>query len=94
MPDTSSLCAAIECKSGNASSHPLMDMAMAHMKGDVLSAKLISLRPDLPIILCTGYSKTITEERAHKIGIRRFLMKPVSLLFFYCRNEMIRLMKE
>jgi two-component system, cell cycle sensor histidine kinase and response regulator CckA len=47
-----------------------------------LAAKLNSLRPDLPSILCTGYSETITEDRAHKIGICRFLMKPVSTTDF------------
>lgn len=58
------------------------DMAMPHMTGETLSGKLISLRPDLPIILCTGYSETVTEECAHKIGISSFLMKPVNITDF------------
>ncbi|MEJ2642805.1 MAG: response regulator, partial [Desulfosarcinaceae bacterium] len=58
------------------------DMAMPRMTGEILAIKLKSLRPDLPVILCTGYSETITEERAHQIGIAGFLMKPVNISDF------------
>lgn len=60
----------------------ITDMAMPHMTGDVLSLELLSVRPDLPIILCTGYSESISEERARKIGISGFLMKPTNMTDF------------
>jgi CheY-like chemotaxis protein len=37
----------------------------------------MAIRPDLPIILCTGYSERMTEEAAEALGIRGFAMKPV-----------------
>jgi CheY-like chemotaxis protein len=35
------------------------------------------IRPTLPVIICTGYSQTIDQERAKQIGIKAFVMKPV-----------------
>jgi PAS domain S-box-containing protein len=54
------------------------DMTMPHMTGDQLSGKLIEIRPDIPIILCSGFSEKMTEEAAKEIGIREFIMKPIS----------------
>ncbi|MFZ2633309.1 MAG: response regulator [Desulfosalsimonadaceae bacterium] len=56
----------------------ITDMTMPHMTGDQLSGKLIEIRPDIPIILCTGFSEKMTEEAAKEIGIREFIMKPIS----------------
>jgi len=53
------------------------DMSMPLMAGDVFSQRLLLLKPDLPIILCTGFSEAIDETRARLIGIREFIMKPV-----------------
>ena len=53
------------------------DISMPDMSGDKLAKKLLEIRPDLPIIVCTGYSETISEKRAAEMGIRGFLMKPV-----------------
>ena len=36
-----------------------------------------NLRPDIPVILCTGYSKNLSEERASEIGIKAFAYKPI-----------------
>lgn len=36
-------------------------------------------RPDIPIILCTGFSEVITPDRAKKLGIRELIMKPIIL---------------
>jgi len=55
----------------------ITDQVMPQMQGDDLARKLLEIRPDLPIILCTGFSKAITEERAKALGIREFLFKPV-----------------
>ena len=56
----------------------ITDMSMPNMAGDRLAAELIKIRPDIPVILCTGYSKHVTETRAAKIGIRALLMKPLA----------------
>ena len=55
----------------------ITDMTMPNMTGEVLALELISLRPDIPIILLTGYSKTISEEKALQIGIKAFAYKPI-----------------
>jgi PAS domain S-box-containing protein len=55
----------------------ITDMTMPEMTGDELARRILTIRPDLPIILCTGYSERITEEAAEDLGIRGFVMKPV-----------------
>ena len=55
----------------------ITDMAMPNMSGDKLAAELTKTRPDIPILLCTGYSGIISEEKAASLGIKGFLMKPV-----------------
>ncbi|MEW5736804.1 MAG: response regulator [Thermodesulfobacteriota bacterium] len=57
----------------------ITDMTMPRMNGMELSRELLRLRPDLPIILCTGFSRAISEDEAKSSGIREFLMKPVAL---------------
>jgi signal transduction histidine kinase len=54
----------------------ITDMTMPFMNGDKLAAELIKIRNGIRIILCTGYSKTISDETAFRLGIRKFLMKP------------------
>ena len=55
----------------------ITDMTMPNMTGDELAEEIMALRPDIPIILCTGFSLRITEEQAKKMGIRKFVMKPL-----------------
>ncbi len=55
------------------------DMTMPEMTGVELSRELLRIRPDLPIILCTGFSEMITEEGALEQGIRAFVMKPLAV---------------
>jgi PAS domain S-box-containing protein len=57
----------------------LTDMVMPGMTGDVLAGRILALRPDMPIILCTGFSDNITEERAKALGIRAFVLKPLAM---------------
>ncbi len=57
----------------------ITDMTMPHIRGDELALRLLALRPELPIILCTGFSEKISEEQALKMGIRAFLLKPFSM---------------
>ena len=55
----------------------ITDMAMPNMPGDRLAAELTKIRPDIPILLCTGFSEIMSEEKAASIGIKGFLMKPI-----------------
>jgi len=55
----------------------ITDMTMPNMKGDKLADELMGIRPDIPVILCTGYSKNISDESAADIGIKAFAYKPI-----------------
>ena len=57
----------------------ISDMTMPYMTGDVLVEKLLAIRPDLPIILNTGFSDKLSEKQALEMGVRRFVMKPVEI---------------
>ncbi len=54
------------------------DMTMPDMTGDKLAAEMLAVRPDIPIILCTGYSRRMSAERAREIGVKAFVMKPLT----------------
>lgn len=75
---TSSLKALETCRS-----HPdrfdliITDMTMPGMTGADLSVELLKTRPDIPIVICTGFSESSTPERTRAIGMREVLMKPV-----------------
>jgi YesN/AraC family two-component response regulator len=58
------------------------DLTMPHMTGERLTQELIRLRPDIPVILCTGFSEMIDEKKAVAMGIKKFLLKPVSMVDF------------
>ena len=55
----------------------ITDMTMPNMTGDVLAKEIIRIKPDIPVILCTGYSARITQQQADSMGIRAFVSKPV-----------------
>jgi signal transduction histidine kinase/ActR/RegA family two-component response regulator len=55
----------------------ITDMTMPQMTGDRLARKVWEIRPQLPVILCTGYNEMISEEKALAMGIRKFVLKPV-----------------
>ena len=55
----------------------ITDMTMQGLTGDVLIQKIRIIRPDIPVILCTGFSETMDEDRAKSIGINAFMYKPV-----------------
>jgi PAS domain S-box-containing protein len=57
----------------------LTDQTMPDMTGVDLSKEIMGIKPDLPIILCTGYSSVISEEEAKEIGIKGFAKKPVEV---------------
>lgn len=55
------------------------DQDMPNMTGQQLSQAILGIRPTLPIVLTTGYSSLFSEEEAHAMGIRKYLMKPLKL---------------
>ncbi|MBU1984098.1 PAS domain S-box protein [bacterium] len=55
----------------------ITDQTMPHLTGDRLVKELLAIRPDLPIVLTTGYSETVTVDNYRKLGVREFAMKPL-----------------
>ena len=55
------------------------DQSMPRMTGAKLAAELMRIRPDIPVILCTGFSETIDADEAKALGIREFVMKPFTV---------------
>jgi PAS domain S-box-containing protein len=55
----------------------LTDMTMPNMDGAELAAAALAIRPDLPVIICTGYSHKIDATKADILGVRKLLYKPV-----------------
>ncbi|MCK5070400.1 MAG: response regulator, partial [Desulfocapsa sp.] len=58
----------------------ITDMTMPQMTGLEMSKKLLEIQPDLPIILCTGFSETIDDIKAKSFGISAFINKPIHQL--------------
>jgi len=56
----------------------ITDQTMPGMTGEVLAMEMLGVRPDIPIILSTGYSEAVREESIRAAGIRGFIMKPFS----------------
>lgn len=54
----------------------ITDMTMPGLTGKELALELLAIRPDIPIILCTGFSEVVDENQAKAAGIREFIMKP------------------
>ncbi len=54
-------------------------MTMPNMTGDQLLKELTAIRPDIPVIICTGFSARIDQETPEKSGAKGFLMKPVTM---------------
>jgi len=57
----------------------ITDQTMPEMTGIDLARRMLQIRPDVPIILCTGYSPLVDEESAKLIGIREFAIKPLTM---------------
>ncbi len=56
----------------------ITDMTMPRMTGEALARELLRIRPDLPVIICTGYSERMTASRAREMGVRSLLIKPLA----------------
>lgn len=61
----------------------ITDYTMPYLTGLALAKKLLAIRPDIPIILCTGFSENVSDEMAKKAGIKEFIQKPL------VRREMV-----
>jgi CheY-like chemotaxis protein len=57
----------------------ITDMNMPHLTGMQFAEELIAARPDIPIIICTGFSERINSKKAEALGIRGLLMKPMGM---------------
>ena len=55
----------------------ITDMTMPDLTGDKLSLQILKIRPDIPIILCTGFSETFNEQKAAALGISAYMLKPI-----------------
>jgi CheY-like chemotaxis protein len=65
----------------------ITDMTMPKMTGDKLVQEIMNIRPEIPVILCTGFSDLIGEESAKAIGIKEYITKP---LIFQTFGRIIR----
>lgn len=55
----------------------ITDMTMPNMTGVELSKRIKQMRPDIPMVLCTGFSEMIDEKKAEALGFEAFVMKPI-----------------
>ncbi len=57
----------------------ITDLTMPHLTGEGLAQEVLSIREDIPIILCTGFKQKMTERYAAEIGLRALLIKPLRM---------------
>lgn len=57
----------------------LSDQTMPNLTGEVFVQELLRIRPEIPILIYTGFSHTFSPEKAHALGVRHVLMKPVNI---------------
>ena len=57
----------------------ITDQVMPNMTGMQLAEKLISIRPDIPVILCSVFPEDVCQEELKRIGIKEFIAKPISM---------------
>lgn len=81
---------ALTCFRENPSNFDLVitDLTMPGMTGDQLARELISIDPNIPIIMNTGHSESMDREKAMTIGIKDFIMKPI------VKSEMARIVRK
>jgi len=56
----------------------ITDITMPKMTGNELAARILNIRKNMPIILCTGYNDSFTREMADKLGIKKYIQKPLT----------------
>ncbi len=81
---------ALECFQADPQGFDLLltDVTMPELTGDKLAKKVLAIRPDIPILLCTGFSEKIDKQKADQLGIKGFLMKPV------VKSDMARMVRQ
>ena len=57
----------------------ITDMTMPRMTGDRLAAEVLKIRPNMPVIICTGYSERMSAQKAEVLGVRKYIEKPIDL---------------
>ena len=65
----------------------ITDQTMSGLTGVELSKRLLAIRPDIPIILYSGYSSIVLEMEAKALGIKKFALKPIT------KNDLARLVR-
>ena len=60
----------------------ITDLTMPNLTGDRLAREILKVRPNIPVVLCTGFSEMMDADKARQMGIQKFLMKPVSMMEF------------
>jgi len=56
----------------------ITDQVMPNMTGTQLARDLMSIRPDIPVILCSGFPESVSLDEVERVGIKKFIMKPIS----------------
>lgn len=56
----------------------ITDLTMPNLTGDELARRIRAIRPEIPIIICTGFSAKTDQEQAERLGVQGFLLKPIS----------------
>jgi len=57
----------------------ITDMTMPHLNGAIFSEMIMEIRPDIPVILCSGYSPLVNGEMVKDLGIAAYAMKPIMM---------------
>jgi len=72
---------ALEAFKANTTKYDMVitDMTMPGMNGSLLAREILKIRADTPIIICTGFSNMMSSEKASQMGIKDFLMKPLTM---------------
>ena len=55
------------------------DQTLPHMTGIEITGKVLEIRPDMPVIICTGFSRQLNEETVREHGARSLIMKPFTV---------------
>ncbi len=66
----------------------LTDQIMPELKGTELAAKVLDIKPEMPIILCTGYSPAVSRKKVLAMGIQELVFKP------WAANDLSRIIRQ
>ena len=55
------------------------DLSMPHLSGFDLARQLMAIRPEMPVVLISGYVRPVDEEMAAQLGVQKVLLKPSSI---------------